>query len=1102
MYNFKEIEKKWRKYWKDHKTFKTDIWDFSKPKFYCLDMFPYPSGAGLHAGHPEGYTATDIISRMKRMQGYNVLHPMGYDSFGLPAEQYAVTTGNHPNGFTEKNIETFTKQLESLSFDYDWSRLVKTSDPKFYKWTQWIFKQLYLDGYAKYIDMPVNWCEELGTVLSNDEVIDGKSERGGFPVIRKNMKQWVIDQAAFAEKLLEGLEEVDWPESTKEMQRNWIGKSIGAQVTFQVKDTDKEFKVFTTRCDTLFGATYCVLSPEHKLVDIITTEDKKEEVRKYKEECAKKSELERTELNHDKTGVFIGAYAINPVNKKEIPIYISDYVLASYGTGAIMAVPAHDERDYEFAKKFDIPIVQVLAKSFVGTGESTIREDKKMTERNVVNVVIKHPTENKYLCVHNKEFNWINFVMGGIEDDETPMEAGIREVVEETGYTDITIDKELEFIYFDNFYAAHKDVNRHITCHTIVGKLNSLEKQDRAKEESNLADVLWIEEEKLIDSLTTEAHKYDASRVINGEGAMTEDGIHINSCPPLDITGNPHENEKHKNSIVAIVYDEKNDKYLTINWGNNGGRLFIGGSINEGETPYECALREVKEETGYQNIELVAVLPKINHHYYAYNKDIYFNIISTGFLFKLINDKKDSQNLDDDEDFLVEWVSKDMVDAEIKDELHARTYEYSKNVENHHFLDLNGMNKKEAIDTMIHWLETNNCGKEQVNYRMREWIFARQRYWGEPMPVVYLEDGSIHVLDDEELPLVLPELEDYKGHNGKAPLENATDWKVYEKNGLKGVRETSTMPGTAGSSWYFLRYIDPDNDDCFANSELLKHWMPVDLYIGGPEHAVGHLMYARIWNRYLYDKGLSPVAEPFKKLVHQGMILGSNGIKMGKRYPKYVVNPLDIVNDYGADTLRLYEMFMGPLEASKPWSQQGVEGAQKFLDRIYRLYESGKIKEEENQNLEKIYHQTVKKVTNDFETLNFNTAISQMMIFINAVYKEDVFPKEYALGFVKLLNPVAPHIAEELWEMLGHKDTIAFESWPTYEEEKTKEDEKEIAVQVNGKFRATIKITENDSEEEIKEKALHAENVVNHTKNGTIVKIIVIKDKIVNIVVK
>jgi len=797
MYNFTKIEKKWQKYWEENETFKTDVWDFSKPKYYVLDMFAYPSGVGLHAGHPEGYTATDIISRMKRMQGYNVLHPVGFDSFGLPAEQYAVTTGNHPNGFTEKNIETFTKQLKMIGFDYDWSKEVSTSDPKFYKWTQWIFKKLYEAGYAKYIDMPVNWCEELGTVLSNDEVIDGKSERGGYPVVRKNMKQWVIDQPAFAEKLLEGLDEIDFPESTKEIQRNWIGKSVGAEVIFKVKDTDYQFTVFTTRCDTLFGATYCVMSPEHDLVLKITAKDKLKEVEKYIEDCAKKSDLERTELNKEKTGVFIGAYAINPVNEKAIPIYISDYVLASYGTGAIMAVPAHDTRDYEFAKKYNIPIIPVLE--------------------------------------------------GG----------------------------------------------------------------DISKE------------------------------------AYTEDGAHINS------------------------------------------------------------------------------------------------------------------------EFL------------------------------------NGMNKEDAIKKMLSWLEEHKCGKQKVNYKIREWIFARQRYWGEPVPIVHMEDGTIHVLDDSELPLILPNIDDYQGHNGKAPLENATEWKKYELNGKKGLRETSTMPGSAGSSWYFLRYIDAHNDKEFANYELLKHWLPVDLYVGGSEHAVGHLIYSRIWNRFLYDQGLSPVAEPFNKLVHQGMILGSNGIKMGKRFPKYVINPIDIVNDYGADTLRLYEMFMGPLEASKPWNDQGVVGASKFLDRIYRLLsDKNNIVKENDGTLDKTYNETVKKVTNDYETLNFNTAISQMMVFINECYRVGKVPYEYACGFVKLLNPVAPHITEELWEILGHNKTIAYESWPEYDESKLVENKREIAVQVNGKVRGTITIDNDEAEESVKEKALACENVKKHLENLEIIKIMVIKNKIVTIVAK
>ena len=795
-YDHKKIEQKWQKYWEENQTFKTDVWDFSKPKFYALDMFPYPSGVGLHVGHPEGYTATDIVSRMKRMQGYNVLHPMGYDSFGLPAEQYAIQTGNHPEEFTKRNIATFAGQLKELGFDYDWTKVISTSDPSFYKWTQWIFKGLFLDGYAKYIDMPVNWCEELGTVLSNDEIIDGKSERGGYPVVRKNLKQWVIDQARFGEELLEGLDRIDWPESTKEIQRNWIGKSIGALIDFEVADHKEKFTVFTTRCDTIFGATYCVLAPEHELVKKIASREQLTEVNKYIEETSRKSELERTSLSKDKTGVFTGAYAINPANQKRIPIFISDYVLSSYGTGAIMAVPAHDSRDYAFAKKFGLDIIPVLE--------------------------------------------------GG------------------------DIEKE----------------------------------------------------------------------------AYEDDGLHINS------------------------------------------------------------------------------------------------------------------------DFL------------------------------------NGLNKEDAINKMLEFLKEKGIGEQKVNYKFREWIFARQRYWGEPVPVVHMEDGSIYALKDEELPLVLPVLDDYKGHNGKAPLENATEWKKYEINGKKGVRETSTMPGSAGSSWYFLRYVDPNNDKEFCDRRLADHWLPVDLYIGGPEHAVGHLIYSRIWTKYLYKKGLISFDEPFKKLVHQGMILGANGIKMGKRYPEYVVNPSDVVRDFGADTMRLYEMFMGPLEASKPWSNQGVEGARRFLERVYRaIVENDFVVNEEVKDLELIYNQTVKKVTDDFEALAFNTAISQMMIFINEVYRVGKISKEYAEGFVKLISCITPHIGEEMWEKLGHKGTIAFESWPTYDPNKLESHKVNIAVSVNGKLRATLEIDKDSDDEEVKKMALELENVKKFTEGLNIKKIIVVRNKIVNIVV-
>ena len=798
--NFSQVEKKWIKFWEDNKTFHTDLHDFSKPKYYVLDMFPYPSGAGLHVGHPEGYTATDVIARMKRMQGYNVLHPIGFDSFGLPAEQYAIKTGNHPGGFTEKNIENFTKQLKMLGLTYDWDQTVSTCDPSYYKWTQWIFKKLCEAGLARYIETPVNWCEELGTVLANDEIIDGKSERGGYPVVRKNMKQWVIDIPKYAERLLEGLDDLDWAEPSKTAQRNWIGKSVGAKVDFRVDGTNEKFTVFTTRCDTLFGATYCVLAPEHALVDTITTQAQKAEVEAYKKLCASKSEMERTELNKDKTGVFTGAYAINPANGNKIPVYISDYVLTSYGTGAIMAVPAHDTRDYEFAKKFNLPIIPVLA--------------------------------------------------GG------------------------DIEKE----------------------------------------------------------------------------AYTEDGLHINS------------------------------------------------------------------------------------------------------------------------EFL------------------------------------NGLNKQDAINKMISWLEEHKCGEKAVSYKLREWIFARQRYWGEPLPVIHLENGKDILLADDELPLVLPEMDDYKAHGGNAPLENAKDWVNVTVDGVKGKRETTTMPGSAGSSWYFLRYCDPHNDEVFADYELLKHWMPVDFYCGGKEHLVGHLLYARFWTNFLYDLGLSPVKEPFKKLFHQGMILGENGEKMSKSLGN-VINPDDIVRDYGADVLRMYEMFMGPVADTKPWNTANIEGVKKFIDRIYRLYcESDVITSAPNKNLEKIYHQTVKKVGEDYMAMKVNTAISQMMIFVNAVYKEigegRNFPLEYAEGLIKLLNPVTPFITEEIWStVLGHNDTIAYESWPAYNESKCGEDAFEYAVQLNSRIKCKKSYPADMSTKQIEELIKADEEIIALLEGKPIKKLIVVPKRLINIIV-
>lgn len=800
-YNHKEIEKKWQKYWAKTNTFNTHD-DPEKPKFYALDMFPYPSGQGLHVGHPEGYTATDILSRVKRSQGYNVLHPMGWDAFGLPAEQYALDTGNDPAEFTQKNIETFRRQINSLGFSYDWNREVNTTDPEYYKWTQWIFTKLYEKGLAYEAEVAVNWVPELGTVISNEEVIDGKSERGGYDVVRKPMRQWMLKITAYADRLLDDLELVDWPESIKEMQRNWIGRSVGANIEFKVAGTDKSYTVFTTRPDTLFGATYSVLAPELDLVREITTPEQKAAVEAYIEETAKKSDLKRTDLAKEKTGVFTGAYAINPVNGKEIPIWIADYVLSSYGTGAIMAVPAHDERDFEFAQTFGLEILPVIE--------------------------------------------------GG-------------------------------------------DVEK---------------------------------------------------------AAYTEDGTHINS----------------------------------------------------------------------------------------------------------------------------------------------------------EFLD--GMNKQEAINKMNEWLEENGVGKKEVSYRLRDWLFSRQRYWGEPIPIIHWEDGTVTAVPEEELPLRLPKTKNIKpSGTGESPLANIEEWVnvVDPVTGKKGRRETNTMPQWAGSSWYYLRYIDPHNKKELADYEKLKRWLPVDIYIGGAEHAVLHLLYARFWHKFLYDIGVVPTKEPFQKLYNQGMILGENNEKMSKSRGN-VVNPDDVVETYGADTLRMYEMFMGPLDASIAWSENGLEGSRKFLDRVWRLIvdENNKMRDRittlNDGKLDKVYHQTVKKVTEDYENLHFNTAISQLMVFINEAYKVDALPYEYIEGFVQLLAPIAPHMGEELWAILGNDGGISYAPWPTYDEAALVEDEVEVVFQVNGKVRAKSNVPRDLGKDELEKAALANEIVQEYIEGKTVRKVIAVPNKLVNIV--
>ena len=802
-YNHKEIEKKWQNYWADNKTFKTSD-NLGQKKFYALDMFPYPSGAGLHVGHPEGYTATDIVSRYKRMQGYNVLHPMGWDAFGLPAEQYALDTGNDPREFTKQNIQTFKRQIQELGFSYDWDREVNTTDPEYYKWTQWIFIQLYNKGLAYVDEVAVNWCPALGTVLSNEEVVDGVSERGGHPVYRRPMKQWVLKITEYADRLLEDLDELDWPESIKDMQRNWIGRSEGARVSFEIENKDASIDVFTTRPDTIYGTTFLVLSPEHSLVNEITSEDKLEAVKKYQEDSSKKSDLERTDLAKDKSGVFTGAYAINPLTGKKLPIWIADYVLSSYGTGAVMAVPAHDERDYEFASKFNLPINEVIA--------------------------------------------------GG------------------------DIQKE----------------------------------------------------------------------------AYTGVGEHINSG------------------------------------------------------------------------------------------------------------------------------------------------------------ELNGLDNETAISKAIELLVAKGAGEKKVNYKLRDWLFSRQRYWGEPIPVIHWEDGTMTTVPEEELPLLLPETDEIKpSGTGESPLANIDEFVnvIDEKTGMKGRRETNTMPQWAGSCWYYLRYIDPHNSNMLADPEKLKHWLPVDLYIGGVEHAVLHLLYARFWHKVLYDLGVVPTKEPFQKLFNQGMILGEGNEKMSKSKGN-VVNPDDIVDSHGADTLRLYEMFMGPLDAAIAWSENGLDGSRRFLDRVCRLFInedgslSNKIVENNDNGLDKVYNQTVKKVTEDFNTLNFNTAISQLMVFINDCYKAETIYQPYAEGFVKMLAPIAPHIGEELWDRLGNEDTITYQPWPTYDESLLVDSEVEIVVQVNGKVRAKLNIPKYTSKDEMEALALKDENVKLSIEGKDIKKVIAVPQKLVNIVAK
>lgn len=948
-YNFSEIEKKWQERWEKEKSF-TALNGGEKEKYYVLVEFPYPSGAGLHVGHVRSYTALDSLSRMKRAQGFNVLFPMGWDAFGAPAEQYAIKNKVYPANMVRDCINTFKGQIKSLGLSFDWSREFATTDPEYYKWTQWQFLQFYKAGLAYKAEKEINWCPNCKTGLSNEDAAGGVCERCGHATTKKLKNQWMLKMSAYADSLIEGLKDTEFLDKIKTAQINWIGKSIGAEVIFKMKEIDDTLTVFTTRCDTLFGTTAMVLSPEHEF--LTKYEDKIEnldEVHAYQELARQKSEIERTDMTKEKTGVKIkGLTAINPVNGVEVEVWISDYVLSSYGTGAIMMVPAHDERDYEFAKKFNIPIIQVIAKSFLGTAESEIRKDKPFTDREVVIAVIKHPTEDKYLCVKNNKFGWINFVMGGIENGENSIEAAKREIVEETGYDDIEIDRELDFIYFDNFYARHKDVNRHITSHTVVGKLKSLKNIERSKEEAELQEIMWIDRDKLIDSLSTNAHKYDATRVLMNEGAMIEDGLHINS----------------------------------------------------------------------------------------------------GFL--------------------------------------------------------DGLNKEEAIDKMLEYLEENKLGKKTVNYRLQDWIFSRQRFWGEPIPMVYCEKCGWEPVPESELPVILPDVPSYEPtDNGESPLSTVLEWVNTKcpKCGGPAKRETDTMPNWAGSSWYWIRYMDPHCETGIANMDAMKYWGQVDLYNGGMEHATRHLLYARFWNQVLFDNKIVPVREPFKKRVAHGMILGENNEKMSKSRGN-VVNPDDMIKTYGADALRTYEMFIGDYSKDASWSENGLKGCKKFLDRIYRLQSKLNDSDEYSKSLEADIHRTIKKVTDDIETMNYNTAVSALMILLNLYDKEETISRKDYRTILQLLNPIAPHITEEINEKCKLGSSFTNSPWPVYDEEKMATNSYEIGVQINGKLRASIKVNTDEEESSIKEKAFANENVKKYTEGKEIVKTIIIPNKIVSIVVK